>query len=143
MKVSREDAAAGRASRILGGARVGAAVPRTMIGVGGLKLYDIPGVIYPAHMLTAAAQRKFGMTPILSKPPSWSISARQAARYWDACRHQRGIYCTGSGCVSAECLTGVGLREHIGIAIGSSVWLAAADRSSIINLRVSLRRMKP
>lgn len=50
-----------------------------MIGVGGLKLYDIPGVIYPAHMLTAAAQRKFGMTPILSKPPSWSISARQAA----------------------------------------------------------------
>lgn len=54
-------------------------IPRTLEGVGGVKLYDIPGVKYPTSMLAESSQRKLGRTLLLNKAPSWSISARQAA----------------------------------------------------------------
>ncbi len=54
-------------------------IPRTLDGVGGVKLYDIPGVKYPTSMLSESSQRKQGRTLLLNKAPSWSISARQAA----------------------------------------------------------------
>lgn len=79
MKKIREHGATGCNPRILCGSMSRTTIPRTLKGVGGLKLFDIPGVMYPAHMLPVDTQRRLGVVPLLSKPPSWSISARQAA----------------------------------------------------------------
>ncbi len=79
MKKSREYGLTSCNPRILCGVNRGFSLPRTLAGVGGLKLYDIPGVMYPAHMLPESVQRRLGVVPLLSKPPTWAISARQAA----------------------------------------------------------------
>lgn len=52
---------------------------RELIGVGGVRLYNIPGVIYPASMLTESDRRERGLPIILKSAPSWAISTRQAA----------------------------------------------------------------
>ena len=54
-------------------------IPRTLIGVNGVRLINIPGVYYPPHMLTEKTQRERHLPVILSKPPAWAISSRQAA----------------------------------------------------------------
>ncbi len=58
--------------------RVGG-LPRELIGVGGVRLYNIPGVIYPASMLRECDRKERGMPIILQRAPSWAISTRQAA----------------------------------------------------------------
>ena len=63
----------------IGGIRRVASLPRTLIGVNGVRLINIPGVYYPPHMLTEKTQRERHLPVILSKPPAWAISSRQAA----------------------------------------------------------------
>lgn len=55
-------------------------IPRTLVGAGGVRLYDIPGVIYPDYMLSDKKKLERGGSVILSTPPSWAISTREAAR---------------------------------------------------------------
>lgn len=55
-------------------------IPRTLVGAGGVRLYDIPGVIYPDYMLTDKKKQERGGCVILSAPPSWAIPTREAAR---------------------------------------------------------------
>ena len=62
-----------------GGIRRAGQLPRTLIGVNGVRLINIPGVYYPPHMLTEKTQRERHLPVILSKPPAWAISSRQAA----------------------------------------------------------------
>lgn len=54
-------------------------LPRTLRGAGGAKLFDIPGVIYPANMLSPNECYVRGIEPILDKVPMWGISSRAAA----------------------------------------------------------------
>ena len=63
----------------IGGIRRADYLPRTLIGVNGVRLINIPGVYYPPHMLTEKTQRERHLPVILSKPPAWAISSRQAA----------------------------------------------------------------
>lgn len=53
-------------------------IPRTLKGVGGVRLFDIPGVVYPKEILVV----KKGMDPCSGKPyreaPSWGITSRDA-----------------------------------------------------------------
>ncbi len=55
-------------------------IPRTLIGVGGVRLFNIPGVIYPEEML----KRHAGVKKKDGKPfhsvPSWGITTKEAAR---------------------------------------------------------------
>lgn len=54
-------------------------LPRTLKGLGGVRLFNIPGVIYPKEILVA----KRGMNRQDGKPyraiPAWGISTREAA----------------------------------------------------------------
>lgn len=54
-------------------------IPRTLKGVGGVRLFDIPGVIYPTEIL----RTRVGMDRKNGKPydtvPSWGISTREAS----------------------------------------------------------------
>lgn len=54
-------------------------IPRTLRGVGGVKLFDLPGVIYPKEVLRAkpGMNRKSGKP--YSEPPPWGISTREAS----------------------------------------------------------------
>ena len=63
----------------IGGVRRADSLPRTLIGVNGVRLINIPCVYYPPHMLTEKTQRERHLPVILSKPPAWAISSRQAA----------------------------------------------------------------
>ena len=55
-------------------------IPRTLVGAGGVRLYDIPGVIYPDYMLSDKKKQERGGSVILSTPPPWAIPTREAAR---------------------------------------------------------------
>ena len=55
--------------KIHGGIRRAGRLPRTLIGVNGVRLINIPGVYHPPHMLTAKTQRERHLPVILSKPP--------------------------------------------------------------------------
>lgn len=54
-------------------------IPRTLRGVGGVRLFDIPGVVYPKEMLVTKA----GLNQKDGKPyreaPGWGITSREAA----------------------------------------------------------------
>lgn len=54
-------------------------IPRTLVGNGGVRLYDIPGVIYPAYMLSEQRCLEQGLEVILDTKPEWGISTRAAA----------------------------------------------------------------
>ena len=57
-------------------------IPRSLIGVGGVKLYDIPGVIYPQEMLVQSAppDKEEKEEEILTRPPLWGIPTEEVAR---------------------------------------------------------------
>ncbi len=54
-------------------------IPRTLRGVGGVKLFDLPGVIYPQEVLRVkpGMNRKNGKP--YTEPPPWGISTREAS----------------------------------------------------------------
>lgn len=54
-------------------------IPRTLIGVGGVRLFNIPGVIYPEEMLrTQPGVKKRDGKPFHTVP-SWGITTKEAA----------------------------------------------------------------
>lgn len=54
-------------------------LPRTLRGVGGARLIDMPGVIYPEDMLHGPRGSDTMSGRAHSVPPEWGISTRQAA----------------------------------------------------------------
>ena len=59
-------------------------IPRSLIGAGGVRLYDIPGVIYPREMLNLepAPQEEVAEDDceILERPPIWGMPTAEVAR---------------------------------------------------------------
>lgn len=55
-------------------------IPRTLRGVGGVRLYDIPGVIYPKEVLQAARGTEQTSGKPYTTVPAWGITTREAAR---------------------------------------------------------------
>ena len=56
-------------------------IPRTLLGVGGARLFNIPGVVYPKEMLITKAgfNHKDGK-PYTDPPLHWGITTNEAAR---------------------------------------------------------------
>lgn len=54
-------------------------IPRTLVGVGGVRLFDIPGVVYPKEMLRPARGMNRGSGKPYDKVPSWGIDTATAA----------------------------------------------------------------
>lgn len=54
-------------------------IPRTLIGVGGVRLFDIPGVIYPEEMLKVQRGVKKKDGKPFRSAPKWGISTKEAA----------------------------------------------------------------
>lgn len=54
-------------------------IPRTLIGVGGVRLFNIPGVIYPDEMLHAKPGVKKKDGKPYKTPPEWGVSSKEAA----------------------------------------------------------------
>lgn len=54
-------------------------LPRTLRGIGGIRLIDMPGVIYPDSVLHAAKGTDQASGKPYSSPPSWGITSREAA----------------------------------------------------------------
>lgn len=54
-------------------------IPRTLIGVGGVRLFDLPGVVYPKEMLRPARGMNRGSGKPYSKIPDWGIDTAEAA----------------------------------------------------------------
>lgn len=54
-------------------------LPRTLKGVGGVRLIDMPGVKYPESMLRAPKGTDKASGRPYTRPPSWGISSREAA----------------------------------------------------------------
>lgn len=54
-------------------------IPRTLIGVGGVRLFNIPGVIYPDEMLHAKPGVKKKDGKPYNKAPEWGITSKEAA----------------------------------------------------------------
>lgn len=54
-------------------------LPRTLRGVGGVRLYDIPGVYYPKEMLEAPKERMQQSGTPYTTVPKWGISTKEAA----------------------------------------------------------------
>lgn len=56
-------------------------IPRTLRGVGGVKLFNIPGVVYPKEILRVkeGLDKKSGR-PYASPPVGWGVTTTQAAR---------------------------------------------------------------
>lgn len=54
-------------------------IPRTLVGVGGVRLFDIPGVVYPKEMLRPARGMNRGNGKPYDKVPSWGIDTATAA----------------------------------------------------------------
>lgn len=54
-------------------------IPRTLRGVGGVRLYDIPGVHYPKEMLEAPTERVQESGNPYTTVPKWGISTKAAA----------------------------------------------------------------
>lgn len=65
-------------------------IPRSLIGAGGVRLYDIPGVIYPREMLRREPNARAQVEPekevidedceILPRPPIWGMPTAEVAR---------------------------------------------------------------
>ena len=55
-------------------------IPRTLIGKGGVKLIDLPGVIYPESILATAPGIDKRTGKAYAKAPSWGITTREAMR---------------------------------------------------------------
>ena len=53
---------------------------RTLTGVGGVRLYDVEGVVYPERVLRVRPGYMRGSGEAYREPPPWGISTRQAAR---------------------------------------------------------------
>ncbi|MCQ2365016.1 MAG: hypothetical protein MJ051_05635 [Akkermansia sp.] len=54
-------------------------IPRTLIGVGGVRLFDLPGVVYPKEMLRPARGMNRGNGKPYNKIPEWGIDTAEAA----------------------------------------------------------------
>lgn len=54
-------------------------IPRTLVGVGGVRLFDIPGVVYPKEMLRPARGMNRGSGKPYDKVPRWGIDTATAA----------------------------------------------------------------
>lgn len=54
-------------------------IPRTLIGVGGVRLYNIPGVTYPDEMLHTKRGTSRSSGQPFRKVPAWGISTAAAA----------------------------------------------------------------
>lgn len=54
-------------------------IPRTLRGVGGVRLFDIPGVYYPKEMLEAPTERVQQSGTPYTAAPKWGISTKEAA----------------------------------------------------------------
>ena len=54
-------------------------IPRTLIGVGGVRLFDLPGVVYPKEMLRPARGMNRGNGKPYNKIPDWGIDTATAA----------------------------------------------------------------
>lgn len=55
-------------------------VPRTLKGVGGVRLYNIPGVIYPEEMLKPGKGLNKETGKAYKTPPTWGINTHEAAK---------------------------------------------------------------
>lgn len=55
-------------------------IPRTLIGVGGVRLFDLPGVVYPKEMLRPARGMNRGSGKPYNKIPDWGIDTAEAAK---------------------------------------------------------------
>ncbi len=54
-------------------------IPRTLRGVGGVRLIDFPGVVYPPEMLRVSEGRNRSNGQPYAERPAWGISSREAA----------------------------------------------------------------
>lgn len=54
-------------------------IPRTLIGVGGVRLFDMPGVVYPKEVLRVPRGMNRDNGKPYTKIPSWGISTSEAA----------------------------------------------------------------
>ncbi len=54
-------------------------IPRTLRGVGGVRLIDFPGVVYPPEMLRVREGRDRTNGQPYTQRPAWGISSREAA----------------------------------------------------------------
>ncbi len=55
-------------------------IPRTLIGKGGIKLINLPGVIYPDSVLNTSPGTDKRTGKAYAKAPSWGITTREAMR---------------------------------------------------------------
>ena len=55
-------------------------IPRTLRGVGGVRLIDLPGVNYPPEMLRVRAGHDRSSGRPYTEKPDWGISTREAAQ---------------------------------------------------------------
>ena len=55
-------------------------IPRTLVGLGGVRLYNHPDVVYPARVLHARKGYMRSSGEAYREAPEWGISTRQAAR---------------------------------------------------------------
>ncbi|OCA02101.1 helix-turn-helix transcriptional regulator [Akkermansia glycaniphila] len=55
-------------------------IPRTLIGKGGIKLINLPGVIYPESILNISPGIDKRTGKAYAKAPSWGITTREAMR---------------------------------------------------------------
>ena len=114
----------------IGGIRRADYLPRTLIGVNGVRLINIPGVYYTPHMLTEKTQRERHLPVILSKPPAWAISSRQAEEILAASNHQPVSCCTASECAFAVWPRKGARPWPIGIGGGCRRWHANSAHHS-------------
>ncbi len=54
-------------------------IPRTLKGVGGVRLIDLPGVVYPPEMLRTRQGRDRASGEHFTERPAWGISSKEAA----------------------------------------------------------------
>ncbi len=54
-------------------------IPRTLKGVGGVRLIDFPGVVYPPEMLRVREGRDQSSGQPFTERPAWGISSKEAA----------------------------------------------------------------
>ncbi len=54
-------------------------LPRTLRGVGGVRLIDLPGVYFPPEMLHESEEGERRRPPLGTVRPAWGISSRDAA----------------------------------------------------------------
>lgn len=55
-------------------------IPRTLVGVGGVRFFDIPGVVYPKEVLRPARGMNRESGKPYDKPPRWGIDTATAAK---------------------------------------------------------------